>query len=260
MWTRPRAKVLTANPKPGSMPQSRTANADPDTALDNPDYRKAKAPFAQPSDAYLYEVLYNAFRADTEFWHLWKVVDCARGSPVEDDDPLSENRGCIRVVMDLPMSEKIYPVVYTPNVVVRPLPVTNSPSSAAEVAPPPAAHEGVLAVRGIPEGASVVLEVHKLEEARRLLSWSRKCNDGEVDPSFAWLEDIIDVRDGKPEKPPARAKHKSRPSLRGSSKGKSLEPLGELSLVDREVKRTDVQSSGNYSEGLRGFSEMYADD
>jgi len=63
-----------------------------------------------PGTAFQYERVYQAFRQDAEFWHHWKVVDCARCSP---DSPGS---AAIRVVLDLPASQRLFPTAYTPGI------------------------------------------------------------------------------------------------------------------------------------------------
>merc|ERR1719215_1381931 len=123
---RPRAKVLTSKPKPGAMPLGCGGHLDPDTPMNKVEYRKAQAPFAMPAEAYRYDIMYDAFRADKEFWEQWKVVECTRGVPGDMED---FSKACIRVVMDLPMSEKLHPVTYTPWAPARP--AANSAIAAA---------------------------------------------------------------------------------------------------------------------------------
>jgi len=66
---------------------------------------------AMPAETFQYDIVYEAFRADKDFWDHWNVVDCARNSL---DTDVSHDNASIRVVMNLPASQRLFPTAYTP--------------------------------------------------------------------------------------------------------------------------------------------------
>jgi len=222
---------------------------DPDASADEVRYRPPTASgttFVDPSDAYQYGLAYDLFRTDKAFWQDWNVVDCARG-------PCARYAGepagmIIRVVMDLPdMSCGLLPTIYTPSLPAR-------PSDAEEETRP----RGPADARGMPPGFSVALEVHKLQQSRDYLR--HHFPDGDVDPAWKWLDDIVRKKDGieegqKPGKP--RAKHKSRPGAamtatssggRQSESGSSFLPGGSL---EERLRELEMPSRVNEDSSLR---------
>jgi hypothetical protein len=136
---------------------------------------------AMPSETFQYDVVYEAFRQDEEFKQNWCVVDCARNNPKES---ISQENASIRVVMDLPSTQKLYPTAYTPGFSTLPYTATAKPKAQQDV-------------QGLPAGYSVALEVYILEEARRKLAFQREYRNGQIDPEYQWLDDIIRKHDGE---------------------------------------------------------------
>lgn len=95
----------------GSLPKRRAAAVNPDAPNTASRYDAGRSGTAMPSEAFQYNIAYDAFRADSEFWDHWKVVDCARNSP---EQSICHGSATIRVVLDLPTSQRLFPTAYTP--------------------------------------------------------------------------------------------------------------------------------------------------
>lgn len=95
----------------GLWPKRRQDTVDPDAPLQTSHYRQGSSAVTMPSEAFQYEIVYDAFRADKEFWQHWKVVDCARNSP---EQSISHGSATLRVVLDLPATQRLFPTAYTP--------------------------------------------------------------------------------------------------------------------------------------------------
>merc|ERR1712187_557379 len=117
---------------------------------------------------------------------VWKVVGQARNSPEES---ISQESASIRVVMDLPSSQKLYPTAYTPGFPT--LPCNHKPDSSgsgSRVVKEPTEEKEE---EKLPPGYSVALDVHILEDARIMLDFQRSFRGGEIDPKYKWLDEIV---------------------------------------------------------------------
>lgn len=171
----------------GKMPKAMGSSQNPDHELPESNYRRAlvnHSAGAMPAETYQYDIVYMKFKSDEAFWKSWHVVGCARASP---RDSISQETATIRVVMDLPASQKLYPSAYTPGFAAVPKrdDVPRGSSQAQRIAEIP----------GLPHGYSVALDVHILEDARMMLEYQRKYRGGKVDPDYHWLQDIIEKHD-----------------------------------------------------------------
>jgi hypothetical protein len=167
----------------GRFPRNAYAQHDPDEPIRECDIRRTivgENPGAVPSEALQYDLVYIAFRNDTDFREHWKVVDCARCGKEES---ISQKNAYIRVVMDLPKEVKLYPTAYTPGFPTVP---RNKTGEATRERPK---------IPGLPEGYSVALDVYILEDAKILLEHQRAFR-GRVDPKYRWLDEIVNKDSG----------------------------------------------------------------
>lgn len=230
-----------------ALPRREGVLVDPDRPLDAALYRRANmnsAPGALPSETYQYDLVYEAFRNDKEFWNHWKVIGCVRNSP---DMSMSQERATIRVVLDLPQWQKLYPTAYTPGFSTLPMGAERSDSSTLRCAIP-----------GLPPGYSVALEVHILEDTKMLLAHQRSFRNGEIDPKYEWLDEIVKQaeRAGQRTNPRAKAKvGRSAAAKSADRPGSDLRPpAGELPLDCGE-------RNGEYglSDALTPYSDLYGE-
>jgi hypothetical protein len=163
----------------GARPRKPNGGTDPDEAIGKVHIHRCVIgdnPGAVPSEAFQYDLVYNAFKDDKAFWKYWNVVGCARSSASES---ISSKNAYIRVVMDLTKEVKLYPTAYTPGfpTVPRNLPDAEIASVGKKIP-------------GLPEGYSVALDVYILEDAKILLEHQHAFR-GRVDPKYRWLHEIV---------------------------------------------------------------------
>jgi len=103
----------------GAKPRKTKGSVNPDAPIAAPATRHRSTEvselngprIAMPAETFQYDIVYEAFRADEDFWHHWNVVDAARNSL---DSGVSHDNASIRVVMNLPSSQRLFPTAYTP--------------------------------------------------------------------------------------------------------------------------------------------------
>jgi len=236
------SNLLQKGPKPRVVED---AFADPNLALDPSEYRRAScggSAGVMPSEAYQYDLVYNEFCKDEAFWKNWKVVNCARCSPEES---LSSKNAAIKVVMDLPSSQRLFPTAYTPGLHTLPMSAGSTRSG-----------EQGTTIPGLPEGYSVALDVHLLENAKIVLAHQRAFR-GEVEHKFEWLDRIISGRDtsaiapadalgdtAKPWAPPERGPNCSLPydCFPACERGMGEEELKDPRAVEIRNKRRELHN------------------
>eukprot|EP00927_Polykrikos_kofoidii_P022694 TRINITY_DN21113_c0_g1_i1.p1 TRINITY_DN21113_c0_g1~~TRINITY_DN21113_c0_g1_i1.p1 ORF type:complete len:450 (+),score=82.23 TRINITY_DN21113_c0_g1_i1:99-1448(+) len=175
---KPRPKQRSAL-QSGPRPLPLVGSEDPSAPMGQANYHRAvvgKSMGAMPCEAYQYDIVYNAFCCDEDFWRNWKVVDCCRNSI---EDSVSEAAASIHVVLDLPPSQKLFPTAYTPGFPTLPV------NSVNKVPPQPKV------IPGLTPGYSVALDVHILQDARVMLEFQRSFRKGVIDPKCKWLDDIV---------------------------------------------------------------------
>jgi len=101
----------------GALPRRDRGGQDPNAPLALSACKKASSSIAMPSEAYQFDIAYNAFRADKEFWRHWKVVDCARS---HSEESFRQETATIRVVLDMPSTQRLFPTAYTPGFLTLP--------------------------------------------------------------------------------------------------------------------------------------------
>lgn len=137
-----------------------------------------------PAETYQYDLVYEAFKNDKIFWDNWKILDCARNSP-ENTEMKHSQDASIRVVMNLPPTQRLYPTAYTPGFPTVPLTATQR----SVQKPDP--------IEGLPPGYSVALDVHVLDDAKVMLMHQRKFRGGSIDPKYDWLDKILKTHEAK---------------------------------------------------------------
>eukprot|EP00747_Dinoflagellata_sp_TGD_P103524 gnl/TRDRNA2_/TRDRNA2_168988_c0_seq1.p1 gnl/TRDRNA2_/TRDRNA2_168988_c0~~gnl/TRDRNA2_/TRDRNA2_168988_c0_seq1.p1 ORF type:complete len:319 (-),score=58.99 gnl/TRDRNA2_/TRDRNA2_168988_c0_seq1:139-1059(-) len=232
-----------------------------------------------PAETYQYDIVYQIFCNDKEFWSHWRVVDCARNSPLES---ISQENASIRVVMDLPTSQRLYPTAYTPGFSTVPIDSNAAQGSGGAAQPKK--------IDGLPPGYSVALDVHILENARVLLEHQRRFR-GAVDPKLEWLDAIVAKVPvpPKPEgiKPRPKAKTKQAevspwwPFTGGSSASEVENQSSSAAEQDNQLMQSGLLgdkkhrpeaglrapvgslpvdcSTDGFSEDLKPFSDLYGD-
>lgn len=133
----------------------------------NNDANLRSTTFPKTSEAYIYDLVYTELLYDKEFWEKWNIVDCATATP---DKSRKWDVAPIRVVMDLPLLAKL-PQSYPPSLPGQP----GVPRS----------------IPGLPEGYTVPLEGFTIADGKILLDRQKVFHDGQVDPNYRWLEEII---------------------------------------------------------------------
>lgn len=141
-----------------------------------------------PAETYQYDLVYEAFKNDKIFWDNWKILDCARNSP-ENTEMRHSQDASIRVVMNLPPTQRLYPTAYTPGFPTVPLTATQR----SVQKPDP--------INGLPPGYSVALDVHVLDDAKVMLMHQRKFRGGSIDPKYDWLDKILRAHEAKNTEP-----------------------------------------------------------
>jgi hypothetical protein len=192
----------------GALPRKLESAADPSLPIGLTKYHRAfrsGKPGALPSETYQYDIVYETFRNDEDFWRNWNVKACQRA---DEDASMAEDNAAIRVVMDLPAGQKLFPTTYTPGFTIRPA-LTEDAQDGQR-----ATTDSQRRVDGLLPGYSVALEVHLLEEAKIMLKNQRAFRAGGVEPRFRWLDDVVKVIDAEDNaeaghKPQPRAKQKS---------------------------------------------------
>lgn len=115
----------------------------------------------------MYDVIYDYFRHDDYFWNQWDIVDCAPSVPDTNQIARKEN-AAIRMVVNKPSNHKL-PRYY-----------------------PQDSHDRVArSIPGLPDGFKVPLQAYTVEDGERFLDTQRLFHDGEIQPQYRWLEDII---------------------------------------------------------------------
>lgn len=209
----------------GTRPRQAKGIENPDEALRPAAYRRADAggaAGAMPAETFQYNIVYETFKNDSDFWTNWNVVDCARNSPLES---ISQENASIRVVMKLDSNQKLVPTAYTPG-------FPTVPYRAAGYDPGVRREKEI---PGLPPGYSVALDVYILSDARIMLQHQRDFRGGTVDPEYAWLEKIVDAadkQDGIDSRAPRKPAHDG-PSLvskaeRNRPEAKLRPPIGGL--------------------------------
>mmetsp|Transcript_15327 Transcript_15327/g.33645 ORF Transcript_15327/g.33645 Transcript_15327/m.33645 type:complete len:331 (+) Transcript_15327:129-1121(+) len=174
----------------GGLPSDTTSSVtrNPEDPLGPATYHRAYVSGsrgAMPAETYQYDIAFEAFLSDKEFWKNWKVVDCARNSAEES---ISKENATIRVVMDLPPEQKLYPTAYTPGFATLPHSAVSSMS--------PELSTETSKIPGLPPGYSVALDVFILEEAQIMLKHQVAFRGGSVDAKHMWLKKIVDKAAG----------------------------------------------------------------
>ncbi|CAE8641988.1 unnamed protein product [Polarella glacialis] len=157
----------------GALPKVMKGCCDPCDPMQFSAYRRAATDSTgngMPSEAYLYELIFEEFQNDQDFWTKWNVVECVR-APASSQGRKHPTKTPIRVVMDLEA--------------LVPLP-RNYPPSDYEHGP----YEPRQLV-GLPDGYHVPLEAFTLQDGEILLDHQRKFQNGNIDPRYEWLHDII---------------------------------------------------------------------
>lgn len=117
----------------------------------------------------MYDVIYDYFQHDADFWDQWDVVACAPSVP-EASQKQRQERAAIRIVVDKPAGYK--------------LPTTYPPCDTGE-------SEMMRSIPGLPAGFNVPLDAYTFQDGESLLDAQRKFHDGEIQPRYRWLDDII---------------------------------------------------------------------
>lgn len=117
----------------------------------------------------MFDVIYDYFQHDAEFWDQWDIVASAP-SVAEASQKQRGEKAAIRIVVDKPAGFKL-PNAYPPHdfgqfETVRPIP-------------------------GLPAGFTVPLDAYTFQDGENLLEAQRKFHDGEIQPRYRWLDDII---------------------------------------------------------------------
>jgi len=195
---------------------------------------------AMPSETYQYDIVYEAFCNDKEFWGNWHVIGCERNSATES---VSQDNASIRVVMKLSPSQRLYPTAYTPGFPTVPAHARSSP-----------AREPVN-IPGLPIGFSVALDVHILEDARVLLEHQRSFRKGSIDTKYDWLDRIVTAHDLK-FPPECSRRQMEKPTFQLIS-GREHRPEATLRAPVGSLP-IDCSTPG-LSDDLKPFSDLYGD-
>lgn len=237
---RPKTRSLQVHPKPRVV----TTMQDPDEALARSKYNRAQisnSDGAMPSETFQYDIVYEAFCQDEAFKNHWKVKGCARNSK---DESISQENATIRVVMDLPPSQRLYPTAYTPGFPT--IPVDAEGASGKQLTTPER-------IPGLPVGYSVALDVHILEDSRIMLRHHCAKRD-KVDPEYEWLYDIVkkvDEEEGVP--------ISYQPSLQTSRSAQLVTPEEAVRPLPGSSGSFKAKPKESLSSGLQSFSDLYGD-
>lgn len=234
----------------GERPHGAALPVDPEAPLQRlapTSYHRSKVPGdhgtsnigAMPSETYQYDIVYEAFCNDREFWQNWHVIGCERNSATES---VSQDNASIRVVMKLSPSQRLFPTAYTPGFPTLPA------NSRVGLPKEP------VNIPGLPLGFSVALDVHILEDARVLLEHQRSFRKGEIDTKYDWLDRIVAAYDAKYPGESTKVHEKPKYQLIGGGDQKPeahlRAPVGSLPI--------DCSTPG-MSEDLKPFSDLYGD-
>eukprot|EP00930_Biecheleria_cincta_P063350 TRINITY_DN4887_c0_g4_i1.p1 TRINITY_DN4887_c0_g4~~TRINITY_DN4887_c0_g4_i1.p1 ORF type:complete len:327 (+),score=49.42 TRINITY_DN4887_c0_g4_i1:84-1064(+) len=154
----------------GLLPRKPVEHREPDKNLSLSSHKPANlhaGAFETTTEAYMYDVIYDYFRHDDYFWKQWDIVDCAPSVPDVNQKARQEN-AAIRMVVNKPSHFKL-PKSY----------------------PPDAPDHVPRSIPGLPDGFKVPLHAFTVEDGESFLETQRLFHDGEIQPQYRWLEDII---------------------------------------------------------------------